>query len=191
MGSDGYGWTLLFQRRGGRAYQNTEGFGDDLIDFIRTAGGTIDQLSYERSYSLGTANWPADLSRYRFIQYGTDLTPDLDDASILQMDTPPFRENDNGAQTPVAEACDHRGQNCLTGALFRFSGRSQFSGVGCNDAHQEPTGTSRGHYSACRSASSARSGDLFGDRYGYAETKVWGGSQTQTSATYMERVFAR
>jgi subtilisin-like proprotein convertase family protein len=185
MTTSGGGWTLVFQRRSG--YANKESFGANVNEFVQTKGGSAQKLGYDDSFSVGMGNRPAGVKEWLFVDFNANLSPDTDDAFILLHDQNLFPSSTGGNDLAVGGVCDINGANCdKTNVFFKWFGSGYFGSTYCNSGQSFPYG---GNYGYCQNGvgASYESNGLFGNRVGYAETKLW----DHTETGYMERVFVR
>jgi hypothetical protein len=188
MTQAGGGWELIVQRRAGST--NTSSGDVNLNTFLRSVRGGVEALGYGDSYSVDVGTIPPR-SEYLFVQYASNMAPDLDDAFIIHH-TGELFPNTTGPSTPaVSKICDVNNASCDTsGVYFVYAGDSWFHSSTCYDGYANNTAY-RGNYGYCHNGLSGgyNSNSLYGNRVGYDETKLW--AHGSSSEAYMERVFIR
>ena len=183
MKTAGGGWTLVFQRRGGA--KNVEAFGANLNAFVHGKGGSPAKLGYGDSYSLGVDNAPSH-AEWLFLDIADNDAVDADDAFIIHHAGNLFPNTVGAVNIAVSKVCNVANAGCdATEVYFKFLGNGHFSGSTCNSGLSASYG---GNYGYCHNGLGGyASNSLYGNRNGYAETKLW----SYTNTGYRERVFVR
>ena len=183
MKTAGGGWTLLFQRRGGA--KNVETFGATLNAFVHSKGGSPAKLAYGDSYSLGVDNAPAH-DEWLFVDIAANDNVDTDDAFIIHHKGNLFPSTLNVVNIAVAKVCNIANGQCdASNVYFKYLGNGHFSGSTCSSGFSTSYG---GNYGYCHNGLGGYpSNSLYGNRNGYAETKLW----AYTNTDFRERVFVR
>ena len=186
----GGGWQLIFQRRGGTT-NNADTNDANLNTFLHNVRGSVASLGFTSSYSSDVTTLPAH-SGYLFVQHDAAMSPDLDDAFVIQHTGQLFPNNATSATvTPVAGVCNHQNQACDTSSVFFiYTGDSWFHSAHCYDGYAGST-QYHGNYGYCHNGLGGgyTANSLFGDRHQYGETKLW--SHPNVASAWAERVFVR
>jgi len=171
MDTEGGGWTLIMNRRGG--YNNTESCGNNLNEFLHDTCGSVSSIGFADSYSVDVDLRP-DGDEYLFYNMNISDVIDTDDAFIINSSADIFPDSigstDNIAVTSV---CDYSNSNCdTTDVYMKYSGNGHFSSTYCNAGYSAGYG---GNYGYCQNGVSTTyaSNGLFGNRSGYSEAGLW------------------
>lgn len=120
MTTDGGGWQLLFQRRGG--HHSTETCGNNLNEFLHNgACGDVSDLAYDKSYNADNIDTTITNFRpgeYLTIQYDDQLQADTDDAFILHTDKNIFPDSLVLENIPVNKVCNIANANCDSSDVY-------------------------------------------------------------------------
>ncbi|MCA9581662.1 MAG: hypothetical protein KC416_07685 [Myxococcales bacterium] len=191
----GGGWTLLSNRRADT--NSVETCGANLREFFTSGCGAPTAITAADSYSLTAAQRTAlAFDDIAVVQYLNGVA-DVDDAYIvLGAPAEPFPDTNLSTNTAVDGACDINGANCdMTNVYWKYIGDYWYHSSKCLSGSSGST-SYRGNYGLCDDGASNMgdnpeydSSRLFGNRAGYAETKLWG--LPGTGQQYQERVFAR
>ncbi len=196
MTTDGGGWQLIFQRRGGA--NNTEACGGTVNNFLHVVScGDVNDLAYNRSYiSEDVDNIYNNFKpvEYMFNQFNSSMTLDADDAYIIHSNANlfPNSPSPNVVQDiPVDKICDVNNANCDdTDVYWKYIGSSWFHSDLCVAGNAANSTYLRGNYGYCHNGwNGGLANSLFGNRSGYSETKLWG--YWPESKNFAERVFIR
>ncbi|MBI2970833.1 MAG: hypothetical protein HYY37_00265 [Candidatus Aenigmarchaeota archaeon] len=190
MTTAGGGWTLIFQRRGGEALDNTEACEADLNSFLHASCGSAAVLGYGDSYSMNVGMAPLH-SEYLAVQFDDGMVVDADDAFIIRTVVNIFPDSTGVIEhIPVDAVCDVNNANCdTTGVTFKYTGDGWFSDAECSAGYS--SGAYKGNYGYCQNGVGGPYvvNGLFGNRNAHGETKLW--NLDSGSDTYLERVFVR
>ncbi len=194
MTTNGGGWTLIANRRGG--FTSNEECGTNLNEFFSSPCGSIENISYSDSYSVGDSSVRANIisvGKWMFLQYDISGTLDSDDAFIINNNAVDlfFESIDVLNETSVSSVCDISDSNCdFNNVVFMWIGNRWFNSAKCNGGISGAS-THPGNYGYCHNgtATSYNANSLFGDRSGYQETKLW--SYSGGSQNYQERIWVK
>jgi hypothetical protein len=173
MDTEGGGWTLIMNRRGG--YGNIESCGNNLNEFLRDTCGSVSSIGFSDSYSIDIDLMP-DGDEYLFYNMNVSDVIDTDDAFIIHSSSNLFPDSIGTMNNiAVTSVCNYSNANCdTTDVYWKYSGDGYYTSARCSAGYTHAADLD-GNYGYCQNGVSTdyTSNALFGNRSGYSEAGLW------------------
>jgi UDP-3-O-[3-hydroxymyristoyl] glucosamine N-acyltransferase len=191
--TQGGGWMLVSDRPGSALGKNVEDCGSTLDDFFTLGCGVPNAGGTDASYALPTTIRVQFTPTAWYFEQSQGGSVDTDDASILYSSADLLAPSVQITDRRLDRACSLDGVCDHEDLIFRYTGTGWFGNSLCGSSFS--TVPYYGNYAVCHAGASVVAGEyaypsglLFGDRYGYDESKLWN-HESGDARNWTERIY--